>query len=64
MKPMKPHRFCFSKVSLTKSGIDVCDSLVHGHVDEPSAQAEVREHKEAFLQALVEHQQRLTKTLR
>lgn len=43
----------------TKSGVDVSDGLVHGHVDQAPPQAEVRQHQQAFLQPLVEHQQRL-----
>ena len=43
----------------TKSGIDVGDCLVHGHVYEPPAQAEVREQQQQLLQPLVERQQRL-----
>lgn len=44
---------------LTKSGINISNSLVHGHVYQASPQAEVREHQQAFLQPLIEHQQRL-----
>lgn len=43
----------------TESGVNVCDSLVHGHVDKTPAQAEVGQNQQAFLQPLVEHQQRL-----
>lgn len=45
--------------SFTKSGVDISDGLVHGHVDQAPPQAEVRQHQQAFLQPLVEHQQRL-----
>lgn len=44
---------------LTKSGINISNSLVHGHVYQSSPQAEMREHQQAFLQPLVDHQQRL-----
>lgn len=43
----------------TKSGINVGDGLVHGHVDQAPAQTEVGQHQQAFLQPLVEHQQGL-----
>lgn len=45
---------------LTEPGVNISNGLIHGHVDEAAAQAEVREHQQAFLQPLIERQQRLT----